>query len=366
MMKRSISLIALALAVVSLFSCSKEADNTPETSKMPEGKSGSFTIVYTGNIGGKVRPCGCRIPLGGLARRSAVINGIREETDNAIVLDSGAMLYPHFYLYPPYDYMSKLVAHLMAETVNNIGVDALNVSSYDVVNSADSLLAFDSKYPGHWLSANVVRKNTTEPVFTPDMELDAGDFHVGVFGFMAKKSQGINIFTGDHPLDVLDPVETVRKETEKLKNSCDIIIALAYMDLDDVKELIRQVPGINVVIASHTREHNPSSDHRFFQPVMVDDTIIVRCPDGGRVVGRLDLSIARGSLKFVDHDGYVDLRPEALQKKDPTPIQSTYTHEFIDLGPSIDSDPVILDKVSAFAKMIDAYTKSRGIEYRMQ
>ncbi len=361
----SVSMFFVLLAATVFFSCSGGKDQ--DVSKKPEGKSGKFTIVYSGNVGGKLNPCGCRIPLGGFARRATAIEKIRGEAENVLILDSGAMLYPHFYLYPPYDDFAKLTAHILAEVSIDSGIDARNVSSYDVVNSADSLVYFDNKYPSSkWLSANVVRKGSTEPIFQPDMVFDAGDIKVGVFGFMDKQSQAINIFPADSPLDVLDPFETAQKEYDKLSKTCDIVIGLAYMDLERVREVVARVPGINIIISSHTREHNPSSDHNMFQPVTVGDTIILRCPDGGRVLGRLDLSIARGSTSFADVAGYVDLRPEAVRAKDPSPVQSTYRHEFIDLGPDIERTMSIQEKINAFTDMVDAYARQKSVEYSVQ
>ena len=364
-MKRfSVSLIAsLSIIILVVCSCGEKGDDGKNT---PSGKTGTFSIIYSGNVGGKMNPCGCRIPLGGFARRTTAIQTLRNEIDNMLILDSGAMLYPHFYLYPPYDELAKMTAHIIADVSYKSGIDAQNVSSYDVVNTADTLLYFDKKYPSKWLSANIVRRGTTDLVFEPDTVYDVGNFKVGVFGFMDKQSQAIDIFNDESPLDVLDPVETVRKEVEKLKNSCDFIVALAYMDLPEVRNVVSQVPGLNVVIVSHTREHTPSSDHHKFQPLMEANTILLRCPDGGRVLGRLDLSIARGSLEFIDAAGYMDLRPASVREKDPDPLQSTYKHEFIDLGPDIERNRPIQDEINAFTEMVKAYTDKLGIEYKVQ
>jgi len=356
---------ALALLIIAtIASCSGEKS---EEIQSATGKTGTFTLVYTGNIGGKMLPCGCRIPLGGFARRSTVIDGIREEAGDVLIVDSGAMLYPNKYLYPPYDVIWSRISYEVADIVNNIGIDALNVTSYDIANSPDTLLAFDAKYPAEWLSANIVWKDSGELVFPPDLVKQVGDFKVGVFGFMDEKTLGVNIFEEDDPVRVLDPVETVRKEVAELRGrQCDIIVALAYMDFEKVLEMLETVDGINVVVVSHTREHTPSSDHVHFQPMKVGRTIAVRCPDGGRVVFRLDLEVVEGDTDFMNSEDYIDLRPMAVREKDPSPQQSLYTHTFIDLGPTVESDQDIRERIKAFAKKIEDDALKKGLEYKVQ
>lgn len=359
--------LLVSFVVIVIATCSGENKDAKDSKSSTEGATGQLTIVYSGNIGGKVNPCGCRIPLGGFARRASAINDIKSKSENVLILDSGALMYPSFYLYAPYDVFSRMIAHLVAEVSVDSGLDAQNVSSYDVVNSADSLLYFAGKYPSSlWLSANIVQRGTTNLIFKPDQVFTRGNLKIGVFGFMDKSSQGIPIFNNESSLDVLDPLETVKSEAAKLRKESDIVVGLAYMDLERVQEIAKQVPEVNIFVVSHTREHNPGNDHAKFQPVMEGNTIILRCPDGGRVIGELDLSMARGSTKFVDKAGYVDLRPEAARMKDPTPTQSTFSHEFIDLGPEIPRETSIQDKINAFSAIVDSLAHKQGIDYKLQ
>ena len=73
---RNILYVFFALSLLFL-SCSKNS----------EVKIVEIAIVYSGNIGGKSTPCGCEPPIGGFARRSTVINAIRGEYDNVLVID---------------------------------------------------------------------------------------------------------------------------------------------------------------------------------------------------------------------------------------------------------------------------------------
>ncbi len=352
-------IMMLALGILSC-SCGKQ-----ESAGKRELKSGSLTIIYSSNIGAMMYPCGCRVPMGGLARRATVVRQIKSEVPDALVLDSGALLYPSQYLYPPYDEIGKRTSYFIADIVSDIGIDALNVSSYDLAFGPDSLLTFDAKYDADWLSCNIVRRGETDIIFTPDKTYESGGFTVGVFGIMSRRSMGVEIFRDDAPVDVLDHNEAAKKEVAKLKPKSDLIVALAYMDLVDVKRMIELNPDINVVVMSHTQDHNPSSEHNDFLPIKFNDALIVRCPDGGRVVGRLDLDIVKGGLTFVDAEKYIDLRPEELRKADPAPTSSTFSHTFTDLDKNIEFDPVVSDRINEYAKKLYAFTDTLDIDYRI-
>ena len=93
-MKWHYRLSSIIILAVLMLSCS-----TPKE----KGKSGKVTIIYSGNIGARYNPCGCRIPLGGLARRSTIIKGIKDTDSNVLVLDTGALIFERHRLYPPYE-----------------------------------------------------------------------------------------------------------------------------------------------------------------------------------------------------------------------------------------------------------------------
>lgn len=338
-------LVAITVSMLAVAGCSK---GTP-----PSGVSAKLTIIYTGNIGGLIDPCGCRVPLGGMARRSTALAAIKSEKPNLIVVDSGALLYEGIKLTPPFEPAQRARARLAVEEVKKMGIDAVNVSNMDLANSVDSLLAYgNAGLP--WLSANIVWKKTGTLVFPPDTVRTAGGVRVGIFGLIDENTLGVPMFDESSPLKVNNPAETARLEIEKLKKTSDIIVALAYMDADRVEKLAADVPGIDIAVVSHTRQHNPGSDHLFFQPVKSGKTIIIRCPDGGRVIGRLDLVIANGSTDFTNADSIKDLRPLEVKEKDTSvKAASTYSNTFTDLDPSIPDDEDVRVKVDRAVKVWD-------------
>ena len=319
--------------------------------------NGKFTIIYSNNIAGYTQICGCRTPMGGLSRRATILNDLRKETKNLMVLDAGALIYPKQIIYHPWDFSLRTIAQLINDVVNEMGVDAVNVTRVDLANGPDSLLAMDKLYSGDWLSANIAWKDSGELVFKPDRIYNVGNLRVGVFGFSDQKSAGNDIFRESDAIFALDPAETVRKEVAKLKKESDFIVALTFMDIDKVKRLISEIPGVNVVIASHTHERHADSVH--IPPVLVNNTIIVRTSDGGRVMGRLDFQIINGSTEFVSRPINEDLRPAAIRDNEKFAMDvSNYKNTFIDLHAHIERNKTIDDKVMKVERWRTAYRDS--------
>ncbi|MHB9027264.1 MAG: hypothetical protein ACYC9O_00695, partial [Candidatus Latescibacterota bacterium] len=253
--------------------------------------------------------------------------------------------YESIRLNAPFEPAHRAKARLAVEEVVRTGIDAINVSAMDLADSADSLVVFGTQGMP-WISANVVWRNSGQPVFAPDIVKTVGDLRVGIFGFMDENTLGVTFFDEATPLKVLDPVETARAEVEKLRKDCDVVVALAYMDFDRVQKLVAAVPGIDVAIVSHTRSHNPGSEHVHFMPVKEGKTVLARCPDGGRVIGRLELEIVNGSTDFADAELSKDLRPAEVQAKDKNAtVTSSFRNFFTDLDPSVAAELGVQEKV---------------------
>ncbi len=309
-----------------------------------------LAILYSGNIGGKLEPCGCNPPLGGMARRSTAIKAFKDQYTNPLILDSGALMFETNFLSSPMDYMNKLEGDTVARMMGIIGADAINVSSFDLANSVDSLKAVADSISTPWLSANLTWRDSGELVFPPDISLVRNGIRIGIFGLMSDDFRGSPIFTGNSPIRVENLQAAAAREVRKLKKNNDLIIALTYMSDTELEQLVGQVSGIDLVIHSHSDFHNPSSDHIWFQPYKIKETLIARCPDGGRVQGILELRIAGNSMDFV-------LRQETDQSQSPKQ-GSTYLNTFFDLSPEVRSDPDILKMIDPISRRVTVYQDS--------
>ncbi|MFC1539549.1 hypothetical protein ACFL6H_08995 [Candidatus Latescibacterota bacterium] len=347
--------VVLCMLAVSLFcmSCSKS-----------EIKNEKFTIIYSGNIGGQVNPCGCQPPMGGYARKSTIINAVRSEKEkNILVLDSGALLFNSIFLQPSTEALSKLNAHVAAQIVDKLGFDAINVSSFDLSNSVDSLLAIDRSSSVNWLSSNLVWRDSGEPVFTKDIILSKGILNIGIFGVMADDFLGANLYDESSPLKVLDIIETAKEEVSKLKAETDIIIALCYISEKEATELCEKVSGIDIVIHSHNGYHDAESYTETFKPEKINKKLFLQCPDGGRVLGVIDLEVVNGSGDFKEVEGKTVINKKSDDIIDYAgETDSKYQNYFFTLTDDINTDTEIQEEIDRLREGLSALRDSLGLD----
>jgi 2',3'-cyclic-nucleotide 2'-phosphodiesterase (5'-nucleotidase family) len=312
--------------------------------------SGKLSIVYSSNIGGQFIKCGCRPPKGGMSRRATIIDSIRNEAENVLVLDSGGLLFEVRDLVEPFVDYARITSHLLSDAMNDIGIDAINVGAYDLANGPDSLRVLAADYPWAVLSANTVWRDTEELVFPTHAVFERGPFTVGVFGIMAETRMGMPMLIATSAATPLDPVAAAKREVEAMSKTTDIIVALANLDLSDAELLIDAVPGIDIMILSHTGMQNPGDSTDLFEPVRHGSTLIIRGPDGGRVLGRMDLDIRDGSMDMLDGDKDFKLLPESVREKKGLNDRSKFYNIFYELGPYVKDRPDMKIRADQFVE----------------
>ncbi|HSG28655.1 MAG TPA: hypothetical protein VLA34_09260, partial [Candidatus Krumholzibacterium sp.] len=84
--KIKIMMILVAMSVLAAAAgCSGGSEK-----KSPEKEPAELTILFSNDLLGKIRSCGCNVEdTGGLARRSTYIRNVRESLRNLLVLDAG-------------------------------------------------------------------------------------------------------------------------------------------------------------------------------------------------------------------------------------------------------------------------------------
>jgi|GEM_PF-6246755 2',3'-cyclic-nucleotide 2'-phosphodiesterase (5'-nucleotidase family) len=326
-------------------------------------KNEQLTIIYSGNIGGQINPCGCKIPMGGYARKSSVMKFLQgEKGDNLLVLDSGGLLFNTNFLKPPTDSIHRHHAFVATQIIEKLGFDAINVSSFDLSNSVDSLLAIDKASSISWMSSNLVWRDSGEAVFRTGTVLSKGNLNIGLFGLMSDKFLGASLYDNSSPLKVLDSIETAKKEVSALKDETDIIIALSYMSEKETTAFCEAVSGIDVVILSHNGYHNADVSPTMFSPMKIGKTLLLRCPDGGRVLGVSELEMVNGSGDFKEvammrkASESIDESKEYAGEKD-----SKFTNTFYILNAEIRTDTDIQDEIDKYEEGLQQLKLDVGV-----
>ncbi len=223
----------------------------------PEQNSKHITILHTNDVHSHIEPfdpSDAKFPnQGGVARRYTLINNIRKENPNTLLLDAGDIFQgtPYFNFYG---------GELEFKLMSKMGYDAATIGNHDFDNGIEGLYAQLPHAEFNFLSANYDFSNTvldghTKPykVFTKD------GIRIGVFGLGIELDGLVNKKLYKETV-YLDPVETTEEITRKLRDeeNCDLVICLSHLGyhyrnekISDLK-LASLTKNIDLIIGGHT------------------------------------------------------------------------------------------------------------------
>lgn len=286
-MKRRKFILNTTLSVIAMhFSPLLKAANKNSTGK-------KITILHTNDTHSNIDPFPANHPkfpgMGGVAKRAALIEKIRKEEENVVLLDSGDIFQgtPYFNTFKG-ELEMKLMSYMAydAATMGNhdfdIGLDGfLNAKQYADFPFVCSNYNFDKT-----ILAGKIQKNCI---------IKRGGIRIGIFG-IGIALEGLITEDNCANVDYLDPIKTANEQADELKKAgCDLIICLShlgYVYQDDQisdKVLAENTKNIHLILGGHTHTFlteptiiNNSNQ----QPVMINQT-----GWGGINLGRIDIDI---------------------------------------------------------------------------
>ncbi len=192
--------------------------------------------------------------LGGVAQRATLVEQIRNENPNTLLLDAGDIFQgtPYFNFYG---------GELEFKLMSMLKYDAATIGNHDFDNGIEGLLAQMPYAKFDFLSANYDFSNTAlEGFVQPYKIFTVDDVKIGVFGLgielnglVTKKLYKETIYT--NPIEVAQDSSRILKENEK----CDLVICLSHLGYsyanvqkpDDLK-LASETQDIDLIIGGHT------------------------------------------------------------------------------------------------------------------
>lgn len=183
---------------------------------------------------------------GGVARQAAVINQIRAEGGNTLLLDAGdrftGTLFHRVYL-----------GQDQVEIMNLLGYDAMTLGNHEFDNGDEVLLAFLQGVDFPVVSANITFADTSlANIVQPYAVLDVAGQMIGVIGLTTADTPEIaspgagTMFSSD----LVGAVEgAVAELTEQGVNK---IIALTHIGIDVDQSILTQLNGVDVVLGGHS------------------------------------------------------------------------------------------------------------------
>lgn len=218
-----------------------------------------LTILHTNDQHSRIEPFDSsysRNPnQGGFARRAALIQKIRGEEKNVLLLDSGDT-------FQGTPYFNFFGGELEFKLMSMMGYDASTMGNHDFDNGLEGFKKVlpNAKFP--FICSNYDFKNTildgqTLPykVFKKN-GIKVGIFGVGIelAGLVGKKSYGETVW--QNPIEIAQHYATFLRNEKK----CDLVICLSHIGYDykdnprkiSDKILASQTDGIDLILGGHT------------------------------------------------------------------------------------------------------------------
>ncbi|MFD2823893.1 bifunctional metallophosphatase/5'-nucleotidase [Lacinutrix iliipiscaria] len=223
-----------------------------------------ITILHTNDVHSHIDPFGPedgRNPnKGGVARRASLVENIRHENPNTLLLDAGDI----FQGTPYFNYYG---GELEFKLMSKLKYDAATIGNHDFDNGIDGLYAQLPHAAFDFLSANYDFSNTILDTHVKPYKIFVKDgIRIGVFG-LGVKLDGLVDKNMYKETKYLDPVEIAQDMSRILKDEeqCDLIICLSHLGyyyknfperISDLN-LARATKNIDLIIGGHTHTFLP-------------------------------------------------------------------------------------------------------------
>ena len=227
-------------------------------------KTKQITILHTNDVHSHIEPFAknhYKYPnLGGIARRAVLIEKIRKENPNTLLLDAGDI----FQGTPYFNYYG---GELEFKLMSMLKYDASTIGNHDFDNGIDGLHAQLPHAKFDFISANYDFKNTVlDTLVKPYKIFNKNGIKIGVFGLGIKLSGLVeqSLYKETKYLDPIEISEDISRELKE-KEHCDLVICLSHLGyhysssptkICDLN-LAEKTKNIDLIIGGHTHTFLP-------------------------------------------------------------------------------------------------------------
>jgi 5'-nucleotidase len=284
---------AASSALLGLTGVSLSSFSTPSDIK-------KITILHTNDVHSHIDPFPADHPknpnLGGAARRAAIIEGIRKEEKNVLLLDAGDI----FQGTPYFNYYG---GELEFKLMSMMQYDLATMGNHDFDNGIDGFYAQLPHAKFDFVSANYDFKNTIlNDIVKPYKIINKDGIKIGIFGLgvqldglVDKKLYKETVY--NNPIEVAQDMTRILKEEKK----CDLVICLSHLGFKYKDEpekpsdilLAQKTKNIDLIIGGHT--------HTFLDKPVIEknsegkDVLINQVGCFGLNLGRIDFYLSNNN-----------------------------------------------------------------------
>ncbi|MFP4404391.1 thiosulfohydrolase SoxB, partial [Rhodosalinus sp.] len=227
--------------------------------------------------------------MGGMDRVATVVNAIRAERPDALLLDGGDTWHGSYTCY-------QTEGQDVVNVMNKLRPDAMTFH-WEFTLGQDRVHEIVDGLPFATLGQNVFDAMWDEPAerFKPYEIFERGGVQIAVIGqafpYMPIANPGWMF--PDYTFGIRDGnmqamVDEVRAQ------GAELVVCLSHNGFDVDKKMASRVSGIDVILTGHTHDALP-------EPVLVGDTILIASGSNGKFVSRVDLDVRDGQMMGFRH-----------------------------------------------------------------
>jgi 5'-nucleotidase/UDP-sugar diphosphatase len=249
--------------------------------------------------------------IAGVSRLATLIEGIRAERENVLLLDAGDQFQGTLFF-------NLFGADVLTDTMNSLGYDAMTIGNHEFDRGPAELARFIGGAGFPVVSANI--DASADPdlagLIDPYVILDVNGQDVGIVGLTTPETE--NISSPGPNITFTNPITAVQTAVDELTAlGVDRIVVLSHLGYGEDLALAAAVSGVDVIIGghSHTFLYTPVAPTSFTPPTLnltplgpyptfvsgADDepVLVVSAYQWGTFLGRLDVVFdADGTVQY--------------------------------------------------------------------
>jgi 2',3'-cyclic-nucleotide 2'-phosphodiesterase (5'-nucleotidase family) len=163
----------------------------------------------------------------------------------------------------------------------------LGVGEWDFNYGLEFLREIEKKHGFTFINANIRREGESKLLFPPYAVREFGDLKVGFISVLGSDRRIVTMTASSDNYVIESPRDALAKYLPELRERADLIILLAQLRADDVRQMITDLgadSGIDIVVEGQ-------EPRQYRHPNRIGDVIVVAANNQGKYVGQLDVLV---------------------------------------------------------------------------
>jgi sulfur-oxidizing protein SoxB len=227
--------------------------------------------------------------VGGMDRVATVVNAIRADRPDALLLDGGDTWHGSLTCY-------ETQGQDMVNVMNALRPDAMTFH-WEFTLGSDRVAELVEGLPFAALGQNIFDAEWDEPteLFKPYEFFERGGVKIAVIGqaFPYMPIANPRWMFPEYSFGIRE--ENMAAMVDEVRaQGAELVVVLSHNGFDVDKKMAGRVPGIDVILSGHTHDALP-------EPVQVGQTFIIASGSNGKFVSRVDLDVRDGRMMGIRH-----------------------------------------------------------------